>query len=58
MGVSKMPVAVMNMRAEKSANAEANNLAAVEVKGFTGPMPVRIIDAFRMESTQLSFAMK
>lgn len=58
MGVSRIPAVVIKTTPEKSAYAEAKNLAESEFKGFTGPMPVRIIIAFKIASTQLNSAMK
>jgi len=53
-----IPVVIRNTVPEKSAYTEANIFAPVDVSVATGPMPVRIIDASRIESTQLSPARK
>lgn len=57
-GVSMIPVAVTKTNPEKSAYAEANTLDASEVNAPTGPIPVRIIDAFSNASTHSKPAMK
>jgi len=53
-----IPVVIRNTVPERSAYTDANIFAAVDVSVETGPIPVRIIDASRMESTQLNPATK
>lgn len=57
MGASRIPGAVMKTTPGKRAEAEAKNFAASELNVPTGPMPVRIMEAFSSESTQLNPAM-
>lgn len=53
-----IPLVIRNTVPEKSAYTDANIFAPVDASVATGPMPVRIIDASRIESTQLSPATK
>jgi len=53
-----IPVVIRNTVPERSAYTDANIFAPADVSSDTGPMPVRIIDASRMESTQLNPARK
>jgi hypothetical protein len=57
-GETMIPVVIRNAVPEKSAYTDANIFAVVDVRVATGPMPVSIIDASRIESTQLSPARK
>jgi hypothetical protein len=57
-GVTIIPVVIRKTVPERSAYTDANILAPVDVSTATGPMPVRIIAASRMESTQLNPARK
>ena len=53
-----IPVVIRKTVPEKRAYIDANIFAPVEVSAETGPMPVRIIEASRKESTQLNPARK
>lgn len=53
-----IPVVIRNTVPERSAYTDANIFAPADVSSDTGPMPVRIIDASRKESTQLNPARK
>jgi len=52
MGANTTPITVIKIRPLKRAYPEANSLADVERISSTGPIPVRIIDAFRMRCFQ------
>jgi hypothetical protein len=56
MGVNKTPQNVRNATPEYIAYNPANNLPPVVSILSTGPIPVRIIDAFKKASTGCRFA--
>lgn len=58
MGAKKIPMITINASPLKSAYADAKTLALVLVSALTGPIPPKIIDAFRSESSQLRCAKK
>lgn len=53
-----IPVVIRKTVPEKSAYTDANIFAPLEVSTATRPMPVRIIEASRKESTQVNPARK
>jgi hypothetical protein len=57
-GETMIPVVIRKTVPEKSAYTDANIFAPLEVSTATGPMPVRIIEASRKESTQVNPARK